>query len=289
MLASRDTLGRYAKFVAPTVVNGRVYVPTFSGQLAVYGLLSSGSPSSSEVKISAIANSASLLGDVIAPGEVVAIYGTNLGPPTAVQTEIDADGHVPNILAGTQVLFNGLPAPVLYTSIGEVGAMVPFGIDPWGINGLATQVQIVYDERWSQALPVPVVPADPALFAQDGTGGGPGSILNSDGTVNSFDNPAAPGSAIALLATGVGITTQPREDGKVPDDATPFTPALPITVLLDGQPSKILSVTSAPGMVQGFVQIKVKIPEMLPPSYDVHVMLKMGMYTSPTTVTLSVQ
>jgi hypothetical protein len=55
------------------------------------------------------------------------------------------------------------------------------------------------------------------------------------------------------------------------------------------QPSTILSVASAPGMVQGFVQIKVKIPETLPPSYDVHVMLRVGRYTSPTTVTLSVQ
>ena len=29
--------GRFAKFVAPTVANGRVYVPTFSDQVAVYG------------------------------------------------------------------------------------------------------------------------------------------------------------------------------------------------------------------------------------------------------------
>jgi hypothetical protein len=37
--AGRDGPGRFAKFVAPTVADGRVYVPTFSGQLAVYGLL----------------------------------------------------------------------------------------------------------------------------------------------------------------------------------------------------------------------------------------------------------
>ena len=37
--ASRDSLGSFAKFAIPTVANGKVYVPTFSNQLVVYGLL----------------------------------------------------------------------------------------------------------------------------------------------------------------------------------------------------------------------------------------------------------
>lgn len=39
MRQGRDRLGAFAKFVAPTVANGRVYVPTWSNQLAIYGLL----------------------------------------------------------------------------------------------------------------------------------------------------------------------------------------------------------------------------------------------------------
>jgi hypothetical protein len=40
--ASRDGYGNYAKYVAPTVANGKVYVGTDSKQVVVYGLLSSG-------------------------------------------------------------------------------------------------------------------------------------------------------------------------------------------------------------------------------------------------------
>jgi len=38
--SGRDSLGNLAKFAAPTVANGKVYVPTFSNQLVVYGTLS---------------------------------------------------------------------------------------------------------------------------------------------------------------------------------------------------------------------------------------------------------
>ncbi len=45
--AGRDALPSYTRFVQPTVANGRVYVATSSSQVAVYGLLSSFSLSSS--------------------------------------------------------------------------------------------------------------------------------------------------------------------------------------------------------------------------------------------------
>jgi hypothetical protein len=35
----RDPAGTYAKFSAPTIANGHVYLPTFSNRISVYGLL----------------------------------------------------------------------------------------------------------------------------------------------------------------------------------------------------------------------------------------------------------
>lgn len=37
--APRDAAGSYAKFAAPVIANGRVYLPTFSNRVVVYGLL----------------------------------------------------------------------------------------------------------------------------------------------------------------------------------------------------------------------------------------------------------
>jgi hypothetical protein len=36
--APRDGAGNYAKFAAPTIANGHVYLPTFSNKVIVYGL-----------------------------------------------------------------------------------------------------------------------------------------------------------------------------------------------------------------------------------------------------------
>ena len=47
MNPDRDRMGGFAKFATPTIANGLVFVPTFSGQLAVYGLLSTGTPGQS--------------------------------------------------------------------------------------------------------------------------------------------------------------------------------------------------------------------------------------------------
>jgi len=37
--SARDAVGNFAKFSAPAVANGHVYLATFSGALRVYGLL----------------------------------------------------------------------------------------------------------------------------------------------------------------------------------------------------------------------------------------------------------
>jgi uncharacterized protein (TIGR03437 family) len=284
MVPNRDTLGRFAKFVAPTVVNGRVYVPTSSNQLAIYGLLADAGPANNDIQVTSVANGASLLVGPISPGEVVTIFGANIGPVQLCGLQVDSAGQVRNVLADTQVLFDDVPAPLLYTSSAEVGALVPLGT-----SGPATQMQVTYSGRTSSAMTIPVVPAAPALFSLDGTGGGPGAILNEDGSVNAYNNPANRGSIITVYATGLGAAIPLGEDGGLTGGPALPSAALPVTVLIDGQPAEISYAGAAPGMVQGIVQINVRIPDTTTPVYDVRVTVKVGEYSSPTTITLTVQ
>jgi uncharacterized protein (TIGR03437 family) len=284
MVLDRDALGRFAKFVAPTVANGRVYAPTFSNSLAIYGLLAGGNSDNGPPQITAVANGASFLGDAVSPGEVLAIFGANLGPPQLANLQMDGSSHLTTSLSDTQIFFNGVSAPLLYTSANQLGAIVPFGT-----TGPTTEVVVLSQGQLSTPMTMPVVPATPALFSLDGTGGGPGAILNQDGTPNSTDNPADRGSVVVLYGTGAGQTSPPGDDGMISTDLPLPAPILPVTVFIDAQPAELLYAGAAPGMVEGILQINARVPTTATSGAGIPIMFKVGNYSSPKTVTLSVR
>ena len=86
------------------------------------------------------------------PGKIVVLYGSRLGPATLAGASIGGDGRVATNTGGTQVLFDGVPAPILYTSSGQVAAVVPYAVD--GKPG--TQVQVRNGSLASDAVAMPV-------------------------------------------------------------------------------------------------------------------------------------
>ncbi len=286
MISTRDSLGQFAKFVAPTVVNGRVYVPTFSHTLAVYGFLSSAPPPvpTASIQITSVSNGANYTSNSVSPGEVVAIFGTNLGPSQLTYWEVDANDRLATTIAGTQVLFDGIHAPLLYTSSNQVGAIVPFGL-----SKSTTKVQVLYQGALSSSVSMPVVPATPFLFSLDGTGVGPGATVNQDDSLNSADNPASRGSIVILYGTGGGNTTPSATDGQLLT-APPYPAlALPVTVQIGKQAAQVLYAGVAPGAVPGILQLNVLVPETAPVGPNVPVTFTVGSYSSPGGVTLAVQ
>ena len=91
-------------------------------------------------------------------------------------------------LSHTKVFIDGIAAPLLYVSANQVGAVVPFGI-----SSSSTEVIVQNASQFSSPVAASVVPATPALFSADGTGGRIGAIVNQDGKLNSFGDPAPAG------------------------------------------------------------------------------------------------
>ena len=108
MNPARDRMGSVAKFVGPTVANGKVYVPTFSNTVVVYGLLPLEGSEDGQPVITAVENAAGYSQDAVSPGELVAIFGSNLGPEIPAGMQFDAFGLVSTKLADAVALFDGI-------------------------------------------------------------------------------------------------------------------------------------------------------------------------------------
>src|ERR1017187_4617932 len=77
----------------------------------------------------AVVNSASYAGKGVSPGELVTIFGADLGPDSLVGASTDWSGRVAYQTGGTKVTFDDIPAPMIYASRGQVSAVVPYAVD----------------------------------------------------------------------------------------------------------------------------------------------------------------
>ena len=232
-----------------------------------------------------LVNAASYTGGGVAPGEVITIFGNNLGPGTGQQPTVSPSGVVGRVAGGTSVLFDGAAAPMVYAVAGQVSAVVPFGLQ----GHASTQVQVSYLGTVSNPITVPVVGSAPGIFTLNQQGFGPGAIRNNaDSTVNGPDHPAARGSVIQIYATGGGAMLGAPVDGTL---AQPPLPVInqPVTARVGGLPAQVLYQGSALGLLNGAVQINVVVPFNVAPGSSVPVDITVGGVTSAQGVTIVVQ
>lgn len=232
--------------------------------------------------MSAIAGSGSATPGSIAPGEFLTIFGSGLGGAPASLTLTSSLNATTN-LGGTQVLINGAPAPMTFTSTGQVNTVVPYEV---GTSGTAT-VQVVAGRIQSGEWVVPVMPSAPSIFTYGAVGVGQGAIVNQDGSINGAANPASRGTAIEIYATGGGQTSPSSSTGSVARAAANLT--LPVTVTIGGVNAQFLYAGNAPGEVEGVVQINVVVPPSVTPGLALPVLVTIGGVTSQTAVTVAVQ
>jgi uncharacterized protein (TIGR03437 family) len=260
-----------------------VYAGT-GGRGIFYGVGPGTDPSAPSLTPQGVVNAASYQGGGVAPGEVLAIFGQRAGPASLVAAALDETGSLSTMVQGAQLFFDGAPAPLVYASSGQLGAVVPYSV----AGNATTSVQASYLGVLSPPAILPVVPSTPGIFTQSAQGWGAGAILNQDLSVNSSSNPAARGDYIAIYATGEGETTPSGVDGVI-TGSTPPLPILPVSVQIDGLDAVVEYAGAAPGIVAGVLQVNARIPDGAHPGHSVPVLVKIGGKTSPPGVTVAVK
>jgi uncharacterized protein (TIGR03437 family) len=233
--------------------------------------------------VAAVTNAGSYA-SAIAPGQMVVVWGTNMGPATLTTlSALDSNGMVSTSMAGVRILFDGVPAPLWYVSATQSAAAAPY----FGAFNSTTHVQVEYQGVRSAPLAVPISATAPGFFTFNASGTGRGSILNQDYSINSANNPAARGSIVSIWATGEGVTDPPGVDGRPAVDVLP-KPVATVTVDIGGQPAKVSYAGAAPGMMPGVLQVDAEIAASVQPGNSVPVHVTIGGVSSQDSVTLAV-
>jgi uncharacterized protein (TIGR03437 family) len=217
-----------------------------------------------------------------APGQLVSIYGKQLGASTGSGAQIGAGNAVTTSNAGTTVLFDNVPAPILYAGASQVNTAIPCSL----AGQISTNVTVAYQGAQSRSVTIPLSIAAPGIFTLNGTGTGEAAVVNQDYTLNGPSNPAARGSAIAIYATGIGATS-PCIDGQIYQSGFPGA-TLPVSVGVGSFGAQVLYSGQAPGLVSGVAQINVLIPNDAPIG-AVPLTISVGGTLSPSGPTINVK
>lgn len=255
---------------------------TLSGYGAALLRLANAAPA---LAASGVMNAASYASGTVAPGEIVSLFGTAIGPATPAGGEFTNPRLVANSLQGLHVFFDGVPAPVLYASAKQVNTVVPFAV----AGRSTTQLQLEYLGAASAPLTLQVAPAVTGVFSLDASGRGPAAVLNArDGTINSSGNPARRGDFVSIFATGAGVTAPASADGLL--GSVPLAqPTARVSVTIGGLPCQLNFAGAAPGLVAGAIQINAQVPAGAPTGPNVPLEVTFGNTTSQSGITLAVE
>ena len=183
-----------------------------------------------------------------APGQFLVITGTGLGPDTEIPAQL-IQGKLSTSLGGTSVLFDGVAAPMLSVKSDKVVCIVP--------SSFKQDMQLISNMGKSNSVRLP----------NDYWAISVAAVLNPDGTPNSPQKPAAPGSIVTLFVTGMGQTDPPMRDGeinKIESREYLFGASGAIDIGVNKVQAKVVYQGAAPNQVSAVNQINFVVPENTP-------------------------
>jgi len=246
-----------------------------------------------------IVNAASFASGPVSPGEIVTIFGSNIGPANPAPLSIVA-GFATTSLGNVSATVDGHAAAMVYVSLNQVSIQIPYEVSIG-----ANKAFIVANGSATASSLVTTAATAPGIFTSNGTGAGQAAALNYDATtklysLNSASNLATIGEIVVLYLTGEGIYNTPPLSGTASDDGyivplalSPLPEVSPAPVVtIGGQPADVTNAAffagPIPGSLLGLLQINAVVPSGSTTGVAVPVSVTIGGNTSPAGVTLAI-
>ncbi len=184
-----------------------------------------------------------------APGEQIAVYGTQLTP--AVTAGTASKFPLPLTLAGVSATVNGVAAPFYYASPGQIDLQIPYE------TSAGPAILAVNNNGQVATLPLTIAPTAPGLYG----------LWTPSGSAASA---AQQGAVLVAYITGEGDVTPTLATGATPASSTPLAslphPRQPVAVTVGGvavAASQLLFAGIPPGLA-GVTQINFTVPANAP-------------------------
>jgi uncharacterized protein (TIGR03437 family) len=235
-------------------------------------------PFAPSIAAGGIVNGASFQAGPVAPGSIIAVFGTDL----SASVQVAPPSVLPfNFLPFENVdMLNGpLAPPFFYATPAQLGFQIPWET-PSGPNALSVAYDASQGGGSTGWQPFQVAAVAPYIFVW---GDDRGAVQNSDTSLNEPSNPAAAGSWITAYLTGQGAVTPAVRTG-VPTPSAPLSRVdSTVTAAIDGQSVEVLFAGLTPGSF-GLCQANLTVPPTIPPGEHQLVISVGGVNTNAVTI-----
>ncbi len=245
--------------------------------------------------IQSVVNAASLLPGSVSPGELITLFGADIGPTTpAILADANNDGYADVTLGTITATVDAVAAPLVYVSQNQITLQVPYE----ATIGAGKVLSVTRGAGPAVTTTVTIAANAPGIFSLDGSGAGPAAALNFNATnglytVNASSNAAKLGDTVVFYATGegdyaTGIT--PRTGLIFPTTITPVPQVNPLPIVtIGGAAATVAYAGPSVGSLLGLLQLNVVVPAGSTTGAAVPISINVGGIPSQAGVTLTLK
>ncbi len=248
--------------------------------------------------ITGVLNAASYSNAAVSPGDLITIFGTNIGPAAPAGMSI-ANGYVGTSVSNISVTVDGQSAPLIYVSQTQISAQVPYE----ATIGPSKSLVVTNGTNPAANATVAIAATAPGIFTADGSGSGQAAALNYDSTtglytLNGSTTPCNIGDTIVLYLTGEGnynptplsgIANATNTGYIIPATLNPLPEVSPLPIVtIGGVAATVNYAGPLVGSILGLLQMNVVVPTGSATGATVPVLVTIGGIATQANVTLNV-